>query len=136
MMSLPSSLENAVERFDRVRDVCRQCGFTVGGNWDYDHGTLDRPLDEANEVWLRIPFSVIRGRFDPDAGSSDCTVKLGRPYVLRHLYRQGIDRSGDIGVMSALVDQFQEPVDPDATVDDHWLEAAKAVLNEVESRFA
>lgn len=135
MLPLKSALENQVERFDRVREVLTGCNFTVGGNWDYDHGYFDRSLDDADKVWLRLPFRVVDGNLDPDVDLSDATVELGSPFVLRHLYNEGVDKQADSGAFSGLVNQFQEPIDEDATLEKEWIDKAHSVLNEVEQRY-
>jgi len=132
MEALQSRMENQVELFTHLREKLGNYEFTVGGNWDYDHGYFDRYLDEAHKVWLRIPFTVASGNFDAEADDSDVTVRLGRPYVLKHVYNEGTDPEADAETFGALVDQFQEPADSDAPVEDHWTEEAKSLLNRVE----
>jgi hypothetical protein len=38
-------------------------------------------------------------------------------------------------VYTAFFDQFQEPVDKDASVEEHWVKQAEQVLREVEQVF-
>jgi hypothetical protein len=134
MRTLASALENHVDGFDRMKDVLQQHQFTLGGNWDYDHGSFDRNLDEANQVWLRIPFQVKAGSIDSeDSSNPDTTVQIGTPFVLKHVYNEGLDSGAEPRIYTALFDQFQEPVDKDASVESHWVEQARQILSQVES---
>ncbi|MBP1993463.1 YugN family protein [Paenibacillus eucommiae] len=135
MIALTSKLEQVREPFDTVRDHLYEDEFTLGGNWEYDHGYFDRYLDEAHKVWLRIPFQVITGRLDGDSDATDATIEIGAPFVLKHVYNEGLDKEAEPKVLGALIDQFQTPVDSDAKVEDHWVEEAVKVLNEVERKW-
>ncbi|MDF2959797.1 MAG: YugN-like family protein [Paenibacillus sp.] len=135
MIPLESDLVDREEAFDQVRNYLHEFEFSLGGNWDYEHGYFDRNLDEANKVWLRIPFEVKHGALDGDAASTDAVIHLGTPFVLKHLYNEGLDKEAKINTYGALFDQFQEPVDKDAPVEDKWVNKAKDVLHEVERSF-
>lgn len=132
MIPLTSSLEQREAPFTYWSDYLRQHEFTLGGNWEYDHGFFDRYLDEAHKAWLRIPFQVTGGAFDGDSADSDAVVTLGKPFVLKHLYNEGLDIEASPKVYGSLLDQFQEPVDKDAEVDSRSLERAKQILRDIE----
>ncbi|MFH5185881.1 YugN family protein [Paenibacillus sp. TAB 01] len=132
MIPLQSGLVNREEAFDQVREALHRFEFALGGNWDYDHGYFDRYLDEAHKVWLRIPFQVTHGALDGDTEATDAIIRLGEPFVLKHLYNEGLDREAQVNTLGALVNQFQEPVDKDAAVEDKWVQQAKRLLTEVE----
>lgn len=132
MKTITSSLEQVKESFDSVRDHLHEFDFALGGNWDYDHGYFDRSLDEANKVWLRIPFQVVTGRIDGDTEATDAIVEVGTPFVLKHVYNEGLDQEAEAETYGAMIDQFQAPLDPDAEVDDKWVKEATNVLNKVE----
>jgi hypothetical protein len=133
MRPLSSSLENQVNEYDQMKDVLQQQQFALGGNWDYDHGYYDRFLDEAHQVWLRIPFTVTSGKLDGENVSNpDTTVRIGTPFVLKHVYNEGLDAEAEPRMYAALVDQFQDPLDKDASIEDHWVHEAKSVLGHVE----
>ncbi|OXM86628.1 YugN family protein [Paenibacillus rigui] len=132
MIPINSSLVNREEAFDQVRNQLHQFEFALGGNWDYDHGYFDRYLDEAHKVWLRIPFQVTRGTLEGDTDATEASIRLGQPFVLKHLYNEGLDSEAHVKTMGALIDQFQEPVDKDAPVEDKWVAQAKKLLSEVE----
>jgi hypothetical protein len=127
------SLENKEDVFEAFRNKLLAEGFIIGGNWDYDHGYFDRALDGVDKVYLRIPFQVTKGQFDGESTNPDTYVQLGTPFVLKHLYEEGLDQDADTGLFSSMVDQFQDPVDPDAPIEDQWVEKAKEVLRQVKT---
>lgn len=132
MIPLSSAIENREAAFLNLNDYLGQFEFALGGNWEYDHGYFDRYLDEEHKVWVRIPFTVTSGTFDGDNDSSDAVVKLGQPFVLKHLYNDGLDHEADAMIYKALVDQFQAPVDKDAPVERQWVTKAEELLKKVE----
>lgn len=134
MIPLQSRIEHVQDSFVTVQEKLQPYGFTLGGNWDYDHGYFDRSLDEQHTVWLRIPFQVTRGNLEGDTGTHENTmIELGTPFVLKHLYEDNIDHEGRSGAIRALVDQFQEPVDADAAVEGDWIRIAEQELSKAES---
>jgi hypothetical protein len=135
MIAITSKLENHVEEFVNLNDYLGKFEFTLGGNWDYDHGYFDRYLDEAHQVWLRIPFQVTSGTMDGITDDSDAVVKLGTPFVLKHIYNEGLDPEAVPNVYGSLINQFQEPLDKDATVETHWVKQAELILQEIEQNF-
>jgi hypothetical protein len=135
LIPILSELENRVDGFVNLNDFLGGFEFTLGGNWDYDHGYFDRYLDEAHMVWLRIPFEVTSGIMDGISDNSDAVVKLGTPFILKHIYNEGLDSEAVPNVYGSLINQFQEPADKDADVEPHWIEQAKLILNEVEQSF-
>jgi hypothetical protein len=136
MIQLSSVLENSEDGFGEVNGYLGQFGFTLGGNWDYEHGYFDRNLDEAHKVWLRIPFKVIQGALDGDNVATDAVVKMGKPFILKHMYNEGLDKEATPKVYGSLFDQFQEPVDKDADVENKWVHEAANLLKKVEQGWA
>jgi hypothetical protein len=135
MKPISSKLEEVQESFDSVRDHLHQAEFVLGGNWEYDYGYFDHYLDEAHKVWLRIPFQVITGRIDGDTEATDAMVQIGTPFVLKHIYNEGLDKHAAAETTGALVDQFQAPIDEDAEVDAKWIQEASELLQEVERKW-
>ncbi|OCT10660.1 hypothetical protein A8709_22740 [Paenibacillus pectinilyticus] len=133
MKPLSSSLEHVQETFDNVRAQLSQFDFNLGGGWEYDHGYFDRFLDEEHKVWLRIPVQVVTGRIDGDSESTDALVEVGKPFVLKHVYNEGLDSEADLETAGALIDQFQAPLDSDAGIEDKWVKEAENLLQKVES---
>jgi hypothetical protein len=135
MHAFPSSLTNQVQPFSRAREVLSGQGFSLGGNWDYDHGSFDCALDEANKVWLRLPFQVTVGSLDSEAFDDETHIQFGEPYALKHVYNEGSDHEAQPRGLGALVDQFQDPIDPDDEIESKWIDLAKQRLIQVESLF-
>jgi hypothetical protein len=136
MIPLESGLTNHEEAFDQVSHYLHEFDFTLGGNWDYDHGYFDRSLDEAHKVWLRIPFEVTHGALDGDAESTDAIVCIGTPFVLKHIYNDGLDGEAQVHAFGGLIDQFQEPINKDAPIEDKWVAKAEEMLGKVEQGWA
>ncbi|MBD2872114.1 YugN family protein [Paenibacillus arenilitoris] len=132
MIPISSVLESREQHFLDTKELLEQRQFALGGNWDYNRGSFDKPLDEAHKVWLRIPFEVIVGNIDNDDTDNDAIIRLGKPYVLKHLYEEGNDPEASMRVFGAMFDQFQSPSDPDAHVEPSWVNRAKDALHEVE----
>lgn len=135
MIAFSSQLENRTEDFVNVSHYLDKFEFTLGGNWDYEHGYFDRYLDEAHKVWLRIPFTVISGTMDGLSDESDAVVRLGTPFVLKHIYNEGLDSEATPRIYGALFDQFQNPVDKDAEIETKWVTQAKELMMQVEQGF-
>lgn len=135
MIPLESNLVQRTEDFDQVRNYLHNFEFTLGGNWDYEHGFFDRFLDEGHKVWLRIPFEVTHGMLDGDSDANDAVIQIGTPFVLKHVYNEGLDKEGKFQTVGALVNQFQDPLDQDASVEEKWVEKAQSLLNKVENKW-
>lgn len=133
MVPISSTLTSQVQEFVPFRSTVAERGFVLGGNWDYDHGSFDCALDDANKVWLRIPFEVTIGNLDSESEENDAKIRFGEPYVLKHVYQEGLDREAHPRTAGALVDQFSDPVDPDAEVEPNWVDEAKRKLREIEA---
>ncbi len=133
MRELDSSLTSQVHDYGVSRQLLSERGFTLGGNWDYDHGSFDCALDEANLVWLRLPFEVTAGRLDSEAEPMDTEIRFGCPYVLKHVYNEGLDDSARAGTVGGLINQFSAPVDPDDDIESAWVDKARRKLDEVEA---
>jgi len=135
MIPVSSKLENRELEFVEARRLLGEYDFAIGGSWDYDHGSFDRALDEAQKVWLRIPFSATNGNLDAEADENDAKIRIGQPFVLKHQYEEGQDETAQMRVLGALIDQFQSPSNPDAHVEPHWIDKANAALREAEAAF-
>lgn len=133
MISLESPIVRRKEAFEQARTYLYGMEFSLGGNWDYEHGSFDRYLDEGHKVWLRLPFEVTRGTLEGDTGATDAIIQFGTPFVLKHVYNEGLDKEAQVRTYGAMVDQFQEPLDKDADIEPKWVEQAKDLLRQVEA---
>jgi shikimate kinase len=134
LIALDSRLTNMEMDYVELKNQLERHWFVLGGNWEYSQGSFDRRLDgEKQTVWLRIPFDVVHGRLDPDQANPDTRVRIGTPYVLRHLYHEGDDHTAQFYVLGALVDQFQKPTDPDADVPSSYELDAEDLLAQIEA---
>jgi hypothetical protein len=136
LIALHSRLEGISCNYSELEQCVAQYQFVLGGNWDYENGYFDRALDgEPQTVWLRIPFRVEHGSLDPAAPQPGTRVRIGQPFVLRHLYRTGNDPAAQVRTLGAFVDQFQAPLDPDATIDDDDVQEGRKVLASLEKEW-
>lgn len=133
MRTIASPIENAELRMHEAREKLEPIGFTIGGNWDYDHGCFDLALDQEDKVWLRLPFQAPDGQIDSEKRDQHVFIQFGTPFVLNHLYNEGTEQDADMNVLGGFVNQFQDPVDPDASLDDKWMKIAQEKLSEAES---
>lgn len=130
MQAVSSSLEGKQAAYGDLKKQLEPEGFVLA-NWEYDGGYLDRKLDDADMVFLRIPIAVREGELD----NHDARVEIGQPFVLKHVYQAGNDPdTGYMGsnVLSPLMNQFQEPIDKDAPLESHWVAKAEEILRTVE----
>ena len=136
MYAIPSSLTSQEKYYNSVKETLSPHGFGLGGNWDYDHGSFDCALDDVSKVWLRLPFDVIVGRLDDGAEQGSTIIRFGQPFVLKHVYNEGLDREAQPRALGGLIDQFSDPIDADGQVESHWVETARQKLNEVEGLYS
>lgn len=132
MIMLQSALEGREFDFIHSRNELAPLQFVLGGNWEYDHGSFDRFLDERRMVWLRLPFRMTQGTLDSEVRDTEARLRFDQPYVLKHVYEDGLDEDARLRTYAAMVDQFQSPAVPDADIEPHWLEQAREVLRQVE----
>jgi hypothetical protein len=133
LIALQSKLTDREMDYVELKDQLERHWFSLSGNWDYMQGSFDRRLDgEAQTVWLRIPFEAVHGQIDPDQPQPGTRVKIGQPYVLKHVYHIGDDHTAHFYTLGALVNQFQSPTDPDGEVTPSFVMEAQGLLEEVE----
>ena len=128
-----SSLPGTRATYDYFRETLEPNGFVLA-NWDYEHGYLDKQLDDQGMVFLRIPVKVLQGELD----SPDAWLEMGVPFVLKHVYRTGVEmNTGYVEpLVSSLMNQFQEPLDKDDEVEERWIQQAELIVRQLEKIFA
>ncbi|MBH5319266.1 hypothetical protein I6N90_15790 [Paenibacillus sp. GSMTC-2017] len=133
MIPVSSIIDGKQKTFTEAKQWLENNGFTLGGNWDYNRGSFDRALDKENKVWLRIPFEVTEGTIDSELTENNAHIRFEEPYVLKHLYNEGNDPEASVRVVAAAFDQFQSPVNPDADIEQHWVNRGKEMIRQLET---
>lgn len=130
MIDIPSTIEGKHFDLYKLEQILKPLGYSIGGNWEYDHGSFDYQIDNKDGYqYLRVPFKSVDGQLD----SRNCTVELQRPFLLAHNYQEGIDEEGNIGNFSASINQFQEPVEKDADFPSQYIDTGRELVKELES---
>ena len=128
--ALDSMLEGESMLLSEAVDVLKPLGFSIGGNWDYDHGCFDYKMSEhPGYQFIRLPFSVAVGQMD----SGNCMIQFGKPFLLGHRYQEKLDDNAEPSLLSASFNQFSEPVEKDAEVKDEFIAAGKVILKDAET---
>src|SRR4051812_26840726 len=104
MIPISSVLQSQDLMYLETKSLMETQQFTLGGNWEYENGSFDRALDDENKVWLRIPFEVFNRHIDSETADDNTMIRLGTPYVLKHLYNEGNDPTASVRVMGAMFD--------------------------------
>ncbi|WP_164491794.1 YugN family protein [Staphylospora marina] len=135
MITIQSTIEGMQLRYGDLKRILSTESFQLGGGYEYDHGYMDRPLDLENEhghhYYLRIPVRTISGELE----SEEAVVELGTPFLIRHEFVTGNDPTGDIGLVSAVVNQFSKPIPVDQDqIDPQWIDRARSVIASVEKK--
>ncbi len=129
MRQIPdTSIVGQEATFGVCSDVFGRHQFHLGGNWDYDHGSFDRILAEDGEatIYVRVPFDVTEGELD----APEARIVFGTPYVIKHVAQADTTLNTE-GLDSGLLNQFQKPADPDAPLDEQWVEEGRRVVEAV-----
>ncbi|WP_138420283.1 YugN-like family protein [Aquibacillus sediminis] len=129
MIPVPSQLEDRVFPLYELEKQLKPLGYVIGGNWDYDHGSIDYKMaDDDGYQFIRIPFTLEEGMLD----APGAIVRIGQPLLLHHKYQPSVEDHADNGVIQGAINQFQSPTDPDAEVSDKYIEKGKRLIEQVE----
>lgn len=129
MKEIPSSIEGMQFDLYDLELALKPLGYTIGGNWDYDHGFFDYKFNDEDEYqFVRLPFRAIEGQLD----SAGCKVELGRPFILSHQYQEGLDDHATVGALSGGFNQFAEPVDKDASLPEDSVQIGQQIVQKLE----
>lgn len=128
MIEMPSAIENKQFKLQHLEEKLKPLGYSIGGNWDYDHGYLDYKInnDRNMYVYLRVPFEAVEG----EVGQKGAIVQLGRPFLLAHSYQEDLD--DHIMEYNSLMNQFSEPEEKDAKVPQEYFMTGKSLVQELE----
>jgi hypothetical protein len=135
MIALQSAVEGKEFKLQVLEEKLKPLGYVIGGGWDYDHGYFDYKIDEeVGYTFLRLPFKPVDG----ELGERGVSVSLGQPFLLSHKFQKGLDDNTDPlnGLIpmtyNSVFNQFQEPVDKDAKVDNKYMTVARSLVQELE----
>ncbi|WP_078379235.1 YugN-like family protein [Sutcliffiella halmapala] len=130
MIPIPSKVEGTDFHLYKLEKELQELGYSIGGNWDYDHGYFDYKIDDkVGYQYLRVPFQAVDGQLD----SQGTTVRIGRPFLLSHKYQIGVDDNAHVGNGAAAFNQFSEPVDSDASFPKEYVELGRSLVKELEA---
>ncbi|KKI89949.1 hypothetical protein WQ54_22680 [Bacillus sp. SA1-12] len=130
MIEIESRIEGqTIELYD-LEQKLKPMGYSIGGNWEYDHGFFDYKIDSQNGYqYLRVPFKATDGQLD----TANTMVKIGTPFLLSHQYQEDMDDHAKIGNFSASFNQFQEPEEKDATFPEKYVKTGKELVKQLEA---
>ncbi|PEJ57331.1 MULTISPECIES: YugN-like family protein [unclassified Bacillus (in: firmicutes)] len=130
MYPLKSKLENEIFPLNDIEGKLKNHGFVIGANWDYDHGSFDLLMrDDDGYQYLRLPFNVTSGSLDMNGA----VIQFESPFLLTHVYNEGLDDNiGYEGNLTGSLNQFQEPIDPDAKVPRKYQIKGFEILKKIE----
>lgn len=130
MIPIHSKIEGETFQLYKLEQLLKPLGYVIGGNWDYDKGAFDYKIaDEDGYQFLRVPFEAVSGQLD----AKGAVVRLGTPYILSHVYEENLD--DNINTLAAgltSLDQFSEPKNPDAPVDEKYVDVGQSLVQELE----
>lgn len=128
VVEIPSAIENREFSLIELERKLKPLGYTIGGDWDYDSAFFDYKIDDNGAYqYLRVPIFAVKG----EIGSRGAIVRLGRPFLLAHEYRRGLD--DQVMGYNALMNQFSEPHDKDAEVEPKYVSIGKSLVKELEA---
>ncbi|ARK31880.1 YugN-like family protein [Halalkalibacter krulwichiae] len=135
MITLQSTVEGKQFKLKELEDKLKPLGYSIGGGWEYDHGYFDYKIDDENGyTFLRVPFRAIDGELE----QRGVTVQVGTPFLLNHKYQDSLDDNPDVfnGLVrmtwNSSINQFQEPVEKDGTIDQKYMPTATSLIEELE----
>lgn len=134
MIPLESKLEGYENTFGKINALLQEENFSLGGGYSYEQGFFDRPLDPEAHVYryyLRIPARALNGDLD----HPKTRIRLGQPFIIKHEILTGNDPSADIGLASALVNQFTTPINAeDHPIADEYIARGKEAIQQAEAK--
>ncbi|MYL70192.1 hypothetical protein GLW00_04985 [Halobacillus litoralis] len=131
VIPLSSPITGQVYTYNDVESELKALGFKLSDNWDYEHGYFDYKIDDhVGYQFIRLPFVVTSGSLD--APGDYAMIEMKEPFLLSHKYNPGLDDNVKEGNFRAIFDQFQEPVDKDASFPEEHINRGRELLAQVE----
>ncbi|WP_042352143.1 YugN-like family protein [Bacillus massiliigorillae] len=129
MQKITSKIEGTIVSLYELEQILKPLGYSIAGNWDYNSGYFDYKMaDEPGYVYLRVPFEAVQGQLDEQGA----VVKIGTPFVLAHQYQSGLDDHSYTSSVTSAFNQFSEPADSDANIQNQYHILGKALVEELE----
>lgn len=129
MIHVPSRLPGESFSLYHLEETMKPLGYVINGNWDYDHGYFDYKIDNRDGyTFLRVPFTAEKGQLDQPG----VVVKMGHPFLLKHVYQDKLDDHAMVGNVGASFNQFQEPKEKDGDVSKAYAEIGFSLVKELE----
>lgn len=129
MIHVPSRLPGESFSLYHLEETMKPLGYVINGNWDYDHGYFDYKIDNRDGyTFLRVPFTAEKGQLDQPG----VLVKMGHPFLLKHVYQDKLDDHAMVGNVGASFNQFQEPKEKDGDVSKAYAEIGFSLVKELE----
>lgn len=130
MLQIHSNIEGKEVTVGELKEKLESIGFTVNGNWEYDHAYFDYKMndDHGDQQYVRIPFQTTGGPLDDNS----TLVQIGTPFLLDHQFQTDVDEEGNIGALSGSFNQFKEPADKDAPFPEEYVERGKSLVSRAE----
>lgn len=130
MIHIQSNLEGKELSVGELKKKLGPIGFTINGNWEYDHAFFDYKMndDHGDQQYIRIPFQSTGGSLDEDG----TLVQLGTPFLLDHQFETEVDDEGNVGALSGSFNQFKEPADKDAPFPKEYVERGRSLVSKAE----
>lgn len=131
MLKLTTDMEGKRANFGEARRIFKDHGFMFCSNWDYHKGKFDLILhrDGGETIYIRVPFSVIKGELD----HSRADIQFRQPYLIKHVVNIGLDYDENSFLSVTGLNQFQKPLDPDGHINDksRWRQIGEHLVNDV-----
>lgn len=116
MLFLETDIAGEQMEFGDARNLLKDHGFTLGGNWEYHYGYFDgiihREHEQGETIYIRIPFKVIKGELDHHRA----LIEFEQAFVIKHVVNVGLDRDANSLLDATGFSQFQKPLDKDAHI--------------------
>lgn len=129
MIPIQTDITGKNTQFGYLMDHIESYGFTIGGDWDYDHGYIDHILSRVggNTIYLRLPFIVTDGQMD----SYQTEIRFLQPFIVEHIVHVGLDQEDNSLLDATGFSQFQTPLAKDAPITNQtkWIQAGEQIIS-------
>ncbi|MCY8839597.1 YugN-like family protein [Bacillus atrophaeus] len=129
MITIPSAIEGESFSLHDLEQIMKPLGYVISGGWEYDHCFFDYKIDDKDGyLFLRVPAEAKQGQLD----ESGAAVRMGTPFLLRHVYQAELDDHAGSGQFQSMFNQFSEPERRDADIDQAYMDIGISLVKELE----